>query len=102
MDKFISIPATNLGSLIVSASGIAGVAQASTTTVVITYKTGLVATITHATAGSSVETQTDAIVSAIESALQTPWTVPTKAIAATDLPFAVSAIAFSLLIQAAS
>ena len=102
MDKFISIPATGLGSLLVSASGIAGVAQASTTTVVITYKTGLIATITHATAGASVETERDAIVAAIESALQTPWTSPTKAIAAADLPFAVSAIAYSLLIQAAS
>jgi len=99
MDKFISIPVTDKGDVLIASSGIASIQQASTTTVVVTYKTGMVATITHATAGASVETEKDAIVNAVLSSLKTAWTEPNFDVSVA-LPFAVSAIAFTLLIQA--
>lgn len=101
MEKFISIPVTDLGDVLIASTGIAGIAQASTTTVVITYKTGLIATITHATAGAGVETARDAIVNAVVSSLKTAWTEPNFDVVLA-LPFAVSAVAYTLLVQAAS
>ena len=109
MDKFISIPVTDNQRQLVSASGVALVAQASTTTVTITYHSGLVTTITHAAAGAGVETQRDAIEDAIEKSLATKWHEPVYMVgdstgykSSPALPFAVSAIATALLAQATS
>lgn len=99
MEKYIAIPATNLGNVPVSATDVALVYQASTTAVTITYKSGLILTITHAVAGASDETEREAIVLAIEKALRTDWTRPIYTIAAADLPYAVSAIAASYVVQ---
>lgn len=109
MEKFISIPVTNEQRQLVSAVGIALVEQASTTTVTITYHSGLITTITHAAAGAGVETERDAIQNAIAAALATPWNQPVYLVGSTvgyqsspSLPFAVSGIATALLAQATS
>lgn len=99
MEKYIAIPATGLGNVPVSATDIALIYQASTTTVTVTYKSGLILTITHATAGASDETERDAIVAAVEKALRTDWTRPVYTVTAADLPYAVSAIAASYVVQ---
>lgn len=98
MEKFISIPATGLGNILVRASDVATVGQASTTSVVVTYTSGLIITITHATAGASDETQRDAIANAITGAQTLKWTDPVKEVS--SLPYAVSAVAATLLVQA--
>jgi len=102
MEKFLSIPVTDQQRQLLSCNGIATVIQASTTTVVVTYTSGLAATITHATAGAGVETARDGIQRAIESALIKPWTVPVYAVTAADIPFTISGITVALLVQAAS
>jgi hypothetical protein len=93
MEKFLSIPVTNEQNQLVSCTDIKLIEQASTTTVTIAYGGGKVVTITHATAGSGVETERDAIQNAVISALQTAWTKPAYAV--TNLPFAVSGIAIA-------
>lgn len=93
MEKFLSIPVTNEQFQIVSATDIKLIEQASTTTVTITYGGGKVVTITHAAAGSGVETQRDAVEAAVVKALQEGWTNVVYDV--TDLPFAVSGIAIA-------
>jgi len=91
MEKFLSIPVTNEQNQLVSANNVILVEQASTTTVTITYAGGKVVTLTHATAGAGVETERDAIQSAIVAALQSPWYSVSYQV--NNLPFAVSGIA---------
>jgi len=93
MEKFLSIPVTGEQSQLVSCTDIKLIEQASTTTVTIVYGGGKVITMTHATAGSGVETERDAIQAAVIAALQTVWTKPAYAV--TNLPFAVSGIAIA-------
>lgn len=97
MEKFLSIPVTNEQYQLVSATDIALIEQASTTTVTITYKSGGtssdVITITHATAGSGDETMRDAIQNAVIAALQTQWYNVAYTVA--NLPYAVSGIAIA-------
>lgn len=97
MEKFLRIPVTNEQYQLVSATGIALIEQASTTTVTIAYKGGStgtdILTITHATAGSGDETMRDAIQNAVIAALETPWTKPAYTV--TGLPYAVSGIAIA-------
>jgi hypothetical protein len=93
MEKFLSIPVTNEQFQIVSATDIKLIEQASTTTVTITYGAGKVITITHATAGSGVETQRDAIEAAVVATLEEAWTKVTYEVM--NLPFAVSGIAIA-------
>jgi len=97
MEKFLSIPVTSQQYQLVSATDIALIAQASTTTVTITYKSGGsasdVLTITHATAGAGDETMRDAIQNAVIAALQTPWYSVAYTVA--NLPYAVSGIAIA-------
>tara|TARA_R110000822_G_scaffold36734_16_gene103270 strand:- start:7464 stop:7772 length:309 start_codon:yes stop_codon:yes gene_type:complete len=99
MEKFLSIPVTSEQSQLLSAIGVVLVEQASTTTVAVTYQSGLVATITHATAGAGVETARDGIQDAISAALKTEWTKPVYAVPAAKIPFAVSGIALSFMVQ---
>jgi len=93
MEKFLSIPVTNEQTQLVSATDIKLIEQASTTTVTITYGGGKVVTITHATAGAGVETERDAIETAVVNALGEGWTKVTYDV--TLLPFAVSGIAIA-------
>jgi hypothetical protein len=93
MEKFLSIPVTGEQTQLVSCTDIKLIEQASTTTVTIVYGGGKVITMTHATAGSGVETERDAIQAAVIAALQTVWTKPAYAV--TNLPFAVSGIAIA-------
>lgn len=97
MEKFLSIPVTSEQYQLVSATDIALIEQASTTTVTITYKSGGtssdVITITHATAGSGDETMRDAIQNAVIAALQLPWYNVAYTVA--NLPYAVSGIAIA-------
>lgn len=97
MEKFLSIPVTSEQYQLVSATDIALIEQASTTTVTITYKSGGtssdVITITHATADSGDETMRDAIQNAVVAALQMPWY--NVAYTVTKLPYAVSGIAIA-------
>ena len=93
MEKFLNIPVTNEQYQIVSATDIKLIEQASTTTVTITYGGGKVVTVTHATAGSGVETQRDAIEAAVINALGEGWTKVIYDV--TNLPFAVSGIAIA-------
>ena len=106
MEKFISIPVTDEQRQLVSATDVALVEQASTTTVTILYKSGLLTTITHATAGAGVETERDAIQDAIAAALATPWNQPVYKVgdstgyqSSPSLPFAVSGIASAFIPQ---
>lgn len=96
MEKFLSIPVTNEQNQLVKATGIAIIEQASTTTVTIQYDSGLILTLTHATAGAGDETERDAIQNAVVAALQTPWTKPSYSV--TGLPYAVSGIAASHIV----
>lgn len=100
MEKFLSIPVTDEQNQLVSANNVALVEQASTTTVVITYHSGLATTITHATAGSGVETERDAIQDAIVAVHKQKWVDPVYQVS--GLPFAVSGIATALLVQPAT
>ena len=102
MEKFLSIPVTNEQNQLLSASDVLIVEQASTTTVVVQYKQGIAATITHAVAGAGDETQRDAIQTAIVSALQKPWTEPSYQVKSTDLPYAISGIAVAFIAQPAT
>ena len=102
MEKFLSLPVTNEQNQLVSANQVALVEQASTTTVIITYHSGLATTITHATAGAGVETARDGIQKAIEASLKTVWTKPVYEVPASNIPFAISGIATALLVQPAS
>ena len=93
MEKFLSIPVTNEQNQLLSATGIVLIAQASTTTVAVYYKSSTgtdVVTITHATAPASDESMRDAIQSSVVAALGTSWT--NVAYEVTNLPFAVSGI----------
>lgn len=99
MEKFLSIPVTDEQNQLLAATGIALIEQASTTTVTVTYVTGLIATITHATAGAGVETSRDGIQNAVNSALSTPWTSPSYSVKNDDIPFAISGIALSFIVQ---
>ena len=93
MEKFLSIPVTNEQNQLVSCTDIKLIEQASTTTVTIAYGGGKVVTLTHAEAGSGVETERDAIQNAVIAALQTAWTKPAYTVS--NLPFAVSGIAIA-------
>jgi hypothetical protein len=96
MEKFLSIPVTDQQNQLVSATGIVLIVQASTTTVVINYKSSTgtdVVTITHAAAGAGDESMRDAIQSAVVAALGTSWTY--VAYQVDNLPFAVSGIAIA-------
>ena len=90
MQKFLNIPVTNEQNQLVAVSGIVLIEQASTTTVTITYTSGQVTTITHATAGAGDETERDAIQDAVVAALTTSWTNPAYSV--DNLPYAVSGI----------
>jgi len=96
MEKFLSIPVTSEQNQLISATGIVLIVQASTTTVVINYKSSTgtdVVTITHAAAGAGDESMRDAIQSAVVAALGTSWTY--VAYQVDNLPFAVSGIAIA-------
>jgi len=93
MEKFLSIPVTGEQTQLVSCTDIKLIEQATTATVTIVYGGGKVITVTHATAGTGVETERDAIQAAVIAALQTVWTKPAYAV--TNLPFAVSGIAIA-------
>ena len=93
MEKFLSIPVTGEQSQLVSCTDIKLIEQATTGTVTIVYGGGKIITISHATAGTGVETERDAIQAAVIAALQTAWTKPAYAV--TNLPFAVSGIAIA-------
>lgn len=97
MEKFLRIPVTSEQYQLVSATDIALIEQASTTTVTIAYKSGGtstdVITITHATAGSGDETMRDAIQNAVIAALSSHWS--NVAYTVTGLPYAVSGIAIA-------
>jgi hypothetical protein len=96
MEKFLSIPVTDQQNQLLSATGIVLIAQASTTTVTVNYKSSTgtdVVTITHATAGAGDETMRDAIQNAIVRALSTSWT--NVAFQVDNLPYAVSGIAIA-------
>lgn len=102
MQKFLSIPVTDEQRQLVAVEGIVLVEQASTTTVVIQYANAAAVTITHATAGSGVETERDAIQDAIVAALKQPWDEPVYEVGASgkvQLPFAVSGIAVAFTAQ---
>lgn len=73
MDKFIKIPVTGRGNMIVRASGVATVIQKSTTTVRVAYVDGTYLTITHAASAAGSEAVRDEIVSNIETILQKGW-----------------------------
>ena len=91
MEKFLSIPVTNEQNQLVSATGILLVEQAGQTSVTITYLSGKVITLTHASAAVGNEAERDAIQNAIVAALKTPWQEVTYQVS--NLPFAVSGIA---------
>ena len=74
MAKFLSIPVTSKGNQLLSLDSIVLIAQASTTTVTVTYVTGKIATVTHATAGASDYTMRDVVQDAMVEALQDSWT----------------------------
>ena len=73
MDKFLSIPVTSEGNTLVSCNGVLSVVGTAVgTTVVVTYKSGTVATIT---AGASVDfSMRNQIQDAMVLALGTGWT----------------------------
>ena len=52
MEKFLKVPVTDEQTQLIPATGVLIVEQASTTTVTIQYRDGVIATLTHATAGS--------------------------------------------------
>ncbi len=97
MEKFLRIPVTSENYQLVSATDIALIEQASTTTVTISYKGGStgtdVLTITHATASAGDESMRDAIQDAVIAALQTPWTNPAYTVS--TLPLEVTGIAIA-------
>ena len=96
MEKFLSIPVTDQQRQLISATGIVLIVQASTTTVVVNYKSSTgtdVLTITHAAAPSGNESMRDAIQNAVVSALATSWT--NVAFQVDNLPYAVSGIAIA-------
>ena len=93
MQKFLSIPVTGEQNQLVSCNDIKLIEQASTTEVTISYGSGKVTTLTHATAGAGVETMRDKIQDEVVLALQQPWRDVTKPVS--NLPFAVSGIAIA-------
>ena len=74
MAKFLSIPVTSKGNQLLSLDSIVLIAQASTTTVTVTYVTGKIATVTHATADAGEYTMRDVVQDAMVEALQDSWT----------------------------
>lgn len=100
MEKYLSIPVTDEGNQLLSASGILLIEQASTTTVVVQYKDGIAATITHAASAVGSEEVRDAIQNAVVAALSTDWTKPSYAVK--NLPQDVSGIAVAFIVQPAT
>jgi len=100
MDRFIKIPVTSQNARLVNVGDVAGVsaASATATTTVITYKSGLITTVTHAA-----QVAYD-VRDAIQDAIETAFNEPTGAYGVTEItvPKAVSAIATTLLPQATS
>ena len=99
MEKFLKIPVTNEQTQLLSAKNVALVEQASTTTVTVTYHSGLIATITHATAGAGDETARDGIQNSLEKALQSKWHEVVYDVPASDIPHPISGIALSFTVQ---
>ena len=91
MKKFLKLYVTNTdetaGYRLVAIDGILQVLQASTTSVTITYSTGIsdtdVLTITHSTIAANAHTVRDFIVDQIDKALQTSWQTPIYTVNAT-------------------
>ena len=100
MEKFLSIPVTDEQNQIVSANGIMLIEQTSATVVTLSYHSTNVVVITHATAGSDNETMRDAIQEGVLSVLAQDWKRPSLQMG--NLPFAVSAIAASVVLQPTS
>tara|TARA_R100000808_G_C2025737_1_gene71863 strand:- start:102 stop:434 length:333 start_codon:yes stop_codon:yes gene_type:complete len=84
MQKFLKLYVSQAdetgGDRLVAIDGILQVIQASTTTVTISYNTGIsdtdVLTITHGTLAANSHEMRDYIVNQIEKALQTSWQTP--------------------------
>jgi len=100
MEKFLSVPVTDEANQLIPANGIALVEQASTTTVTIQYLSGIILTLTHATAGAGVETVRDYIQASMLKALN--LRVRNLTYQCDALPFAVSGIAATHVVVATS
>lgn len=91
MSKFLSIPVTSLGNILVSATDIKTILQSAFTTVTITYGGGKVITITHATITSGTAMR-DLIQDNVVAILKDNWTTVTRDVSPV---FAVSGIAIA-------
>lgn len=96
VERRLEVPVTNEQNQYIPANGVALVEQASTTTVTVQYTSGLILTLTHATAGAGDETQRDYIQEAIGKALKSTWRKVDYPLDA--LPYAVSGIAASHIV----
>jgi hypothetical protein len=79
MDKFLSIPVTGQGVQLVPCNNLKLVEAASVTSTTLTYASGDVVTITHATVGAASGTNSGTqfrnfIQTAVQDALSTGWT----------------------------
>jgi len=97
MDKFLSIPVTGEGSQLVPCNDLKLVEAASATSTVLTYGSGKVITITHATVGAASATNSGTqfrsfIQSEVQEALITSWTLVSRVAIPT---YAVSDIAIA-------
>jgi len=76
MEKFLSIPVTSSGNILISATNVvmveAAADSATAVTTLVTYQGGKVVTLTHA--AQVAFSMRNAIQSAIANALQTSWT----------------------------
>ena len=100
MVKFLSVPVTDEQNQLVGIDGLLLVEQASTTTVTMQYKDGIILTLTHATAGAGDETTRDYIQESVIKLLKQKSWAPTYQLDA--LPFAVSGIAATHIVVATS
>ena len=78
MAKFLSIPVTGRGNILVSADSVALIEQKNTTTVRISYLTGSQTDLTHAAAAPGNEAQRDVIATAILSINQRNWQITSQ------------------------
>lgn len=94
MEKFLSFPLTGSTTQLVSATGIAIIEQATSTTTTIAYKAGNasgdILTITHGSVSN--DDFRDFVQNQVVAALQTPWTEPVLLV---KPPVAVSNIALA-------
>jgi hypothetical protein len=85
MEKFLLIPVTDKGNVMVSATGVKLISQALATSVTIDYVDGTTTTITHDAMAAGDYSLRDRIKNSVLNVLKQRWTEPSLVVSIADL-----------------